>query len=439
MLITELIIGIDLGSTGVKGALGRKVAGTTELIALSQVPLISGVRRGLIHNIEEVTRAIEKVLDLLLKKVPEKCKVDQVYLGINGYTIRTLSLSSIANFSGEEIINEMHLDSLNDDIVDKVSDKYEIIEVFPQEFIVDGKADPNPLGSMPVKVEGKYKVVVGKPIINKNINNTFNRLNIKYELVLGPLANAEAVLDPEEKNKGVIVIDFGAQTTSVTIFKSNNVKYVVILPFGGNNITSDLMYLDMDFNSAEKYKIEQSSAFHHSTFPVSEDEEAIPLSNAEKMMNEAVVARIEEIVENVYSQITTSDEELHKLNSGIVITGGASELNGLDELLKKRTGLNVRKGNPVQNILNPNNLSIEMGDSLSIGLILLGKANCCSEKIEPKVVETIINPVLGEEFAEPVKKEPKVHEPKPPVVKKAKTPGKVSEFWKKIFIDDEDV
>lgn len=445
MLVTELIIGIDLGSTCIKGAIGKKVQGGTELLALSQVPVVSGIRRGVIHNVEEVAKGVVELLDALLKKIDKPGKVENVYIGINGYSIRTIDITSSTILSGDEILNEIHLDTLSDDIELNVPESLETIDVFPQEFIVDGKIDVNPVGSMPTRVEAHYKVVAGKPMILKNLDTCFKRINLRYEQILGPLASAEAILEAEEKNKGVVAVDFGAQTTSVCIYKGNVLRYISVLPFGGVNITNDLMQLNIDLDDAEKLKIDKGIAKHYSEFETNDDQEVETpaLTDFEKETNEIIVARTEEIVENIYAQIRFSGAEIQKLTAGIVITGGASVLPELDILLSKKTGMPVRKSNPLQNIIsNPDGIEVEPGDALSIGLLLLGKADCCVEAApQIKVVEKqekVTDQTFGG-FDEPEikKKEKPVPEPKKEKPKKEKTTGRFSGLFKSIFDDDD--
>ena len=445
MLVTELIIGIDLGSTCIKGAIGKKVQGGTELLALYQVPVVSGIRRGVIHNVEEVAKGIVELLDALLKKIGKPGKVENVYIGINGYSIRTVDITSSTILSGDEILSEIHLDTLSDDIELNVPESLETIDVFPQEFIVDGKVDVNPVGSMPTRVEAHYKVVAGRPMILKNLDTCFKRINLRYEQILGPLASAEAILEPEEKNKGVVAVDFGAQTTSVCIYKGNVLRYIAVLPFGGVNITNDLMQLNIDLDDAEKLKIDKGIAKHYSEFETNEDQEVETpaLTDFEKETNEIIVARTEEIVENIYAQIRFSGAEIQKLTAGIVITGGASVLPELDILLSKKTGMPVRKSNPLQSIIsNPDGIEVEPGDALSIGLLLLGKADCCVEAAPQVKVfekpETVTDQTFGG-FDEPEikKKEKPVPEPKKEKPKKEKTTSRFSGLFKSIFDDDD--
>jgi cell division protein FtsA len=440
--VTELIIGIDLGSTCMTGVLGKRVPGGTALLALSQVPVVSGIRRGVVHNLEEVSRGVQDLLDNLLNKSGYKCKIEQIYIGINGYSIRTIDVTSATTFSGDEILNDIHLDSLTDEVEGKVPDSLDIIDIFPQEFIVDGKVDVNPVGSMPTNVEAHYKVVAGKPIIFRNLDATFDRMHLRYEQILGPMASAEAILVSEDKSRGVVAVDFGAETTSICIYKGNVVRYISILPFGGSNITKDLLQLNIDEDEAEKLKLESGTAIHFADVKRSEDQDSMTslLKDFEKETNEIMVARVEEIIDNIYAQIRYSGAEIQKLIAGIVITGGASQLPGLDILLSKKTGLAVRIGNPLQNIASkPDEIIIEPGDSLAIGLLLLGKPGCCSATepvLKPQETQDTVKPqTIDRSEDEEIKKDkPKKNKPK----NADKSGGIFSGFIKGLF-DEEDL
>jgi len=447
--VTELIIGIDLGSTSITGVLGRRITGGIELIALEKIPVISGIRRGVIHNIEEVSRGIQELLDKLTDKSVQKCKVNQIYIGINGYSIRTVDVTCTTNLSGDEIFNENHLDDLSDEVESKVPENLSIIDIFPQEFVVDGKIDVNPVGSMPSIVEAHYKVVAGKPVIFRNIDACMDRLHIRYEQILGPLASAESVLVSDEKAKGVVVVDFGAETTSVCIYKGNMVRYISILPFGGANITTDLLQLNIDDEEAERLKLENGTALHYSEISNIEEKnpEMAAKTDFEKETNEIIVARAEEIVENIYAQIRFSGAELQKLTAGIVITGGASRLPGLDTLISRKTGMSIREGNPMQNIASkPEGLEVQPRDALGIGLLLLGKTGCCTEaepvvKPQEKPAEkpdSAMTQTLGgfEDKDDKKKNKNKLKKEKPKTGEK--TGGRFSGLFKGLF-DDEDL
>jgi len=384
--VSDYIVAIDLGSSRIIGSLGEKNAGDKiKILAIEQIPVQTGVRRGVVHNIEDVSKNIMDLLDLLSNSQEKPFKIDQVLIGVNGYTIRTVDVSSTTYLSGEELVNERHLDELSDDAQSQVPDNLDVMDIFTQEFLVDGKMDIHPVGSMPQRVEGHYKIVGGKSSIMKSLEACFDRIHIRYETILGPVASAETILRPEDKAKGAVAIDFGAETTSLCIYKGNIVRYIAVLPFGGNSITKDLLQLNIDEEEAEKFKLNKGTAIHYTEHKndISEASETERLSDLEKDEHDIAVARIEEIVENIWAQIRYSGIEPQKLTEGMILTGGASQLRDLTELLRKKTGMPVRIGDPGQSILSQHSELYNKPEyAQCIGLLLLGKTGgCCTEPI----------------------------------------------------------
>jgi len=441
--VTDLIVGIDFGSSGLVGGIARREAsGKTTLLALSQVPGYVGIRRGAVHNVEVTGKNIQALLKQLLDQAKLDAAVVNVYVGINGYTIHSIEAKSNMTMSGDERLNESHLEELNDDAQLMISEDLCTIDVFPQDFLVDGKSDTNPVGTMPGFVEARFKFVVGQSFLFKNLDACFESLNLEYELVLGSLASAEAVLKLEEKTKGVVVVDFGSETTSIIVFKNNIVRYAVVLPFGGNNINKDLQQLNLEVQEAERLKIEKGSAIHYNEQDDVQEDASESYTAFDKEANEVIVARIEEIIENLYAQIRYAGIEPQRLTEGIVITGGASQLTGMSTVITKKTGMSVRIGDPSQSIILPAGMVVGPEDAQCIGLLLLGNKDCleAKTKVAPHKDTVVSEPVLDgfESKKEPeikkIKKEPVTK----PIKRRSNIMGSLLIKMKGIF-DDEDI
>lgn len=431
----DYVMAIDLGSSRIVAGLGKRdEAGALRIIALKQMPSDSEIRRGIVHNIEDVAGTVRKLKEDLSNSQTPPLVVNHVYVGINGYTLRTKDVHVFSQFAGTELFTEKELDELTDQIPENLPDDFCMTTFFTQEFLVDGKLDRNPIGTTPKRVDAHFKVVGGIEDVARKTETAFESIKLSANLELGPIASAEAVLMPEEKSKGVVCVDFGAETTSICIYKNELVRYVSVLPFGGRNLTLDLLQLNLDEEDAESLKLLKGTALHYTDFEAQEGEE--PFTKEDQEVNEILVARIEEIVENIWAQINRSGIETNKLLSGIVITGGASRLPDLEKLLARKTGMLVRKGDPSM-YLDANSASIfgKPEYARCIGLILQGKDGCFSVVEKERVIEVVKTPVVQEQtldgFApEPVKpimlpkknvKEKHVKPPKPP--KDPKTSG----------------
>lgn len=434
----DYVMAIDLGSSRIVAGLGKKEeSGELRILAMKQMPSDSEIRRGIVHNIEDVAGTVRKLKDDLSNMQTPPLVVSHVYVGINGYTLRTKDVHVFSQFAGTELFTEKELDELTDQIPENLPEEFFQVNVFQQEFLVDGKVDRNPIGTTPKRVDAHFKVVGGIEDVARKTETAFESIKLTANLELGPIASAEAVLMQEEKAKGVVCVDFGAETTSICIYKNDLVRYVSVLPFGGRNLTLDLLQLNLDEEDAERLKLLKGTALHHTDFEGVEGEEAF--SKEDQEVNEILVARIEEIVENIWAQINRSGIEPAKLLSGIVITGGASRLPDLDKLVARKTGMQVRKGDPSMT-LDANSAAVYGKPEYArcIGLILLGKDGCFAIVDKEPVIEAVKTPSPQEQTfdgfdLEPAKpimqpkkfvKEKHVKPPKPPKPpKEPKTSG----------------
>jgi len=422
----DYVMAIDLGSSRIVAGLGKKDEdGALRILALKQMPSDSEIRRGIVHNIEDVAGTVRKLKEDLSNSQTPPLVVNHVYVGINGYTLRTKDVHVFSQFAGTELFAEKELDELTDQIPENLPEDFCMTTFFTQEFLVDGKLDRNPIGTTPKRVDAHFKVVGGIEDVARKTETAFESIKLSANLELGPIASAEAVLMPEEKSKGVVCVDFGAETTSICIYKNELVRYVSVLPFGGRNLTLDLLQLNLDEEDAESLKLLKGTALHYTDFEAQEGEE--PFTKEDQEVNEIMVARIEEIVENIWAQINRSGIEPNKLLSGIVITGGASKLPDLEKLIARKTGMIVRKGD--SSMYLDANAAIMFGkpeNARCIGLLLLGNDGCFSVVEKEHIIEVVKTPVPMEQtldgFApEPVKP---IMQPKKPVKEKHVKPPK---------------
>ena len=226
---------------------------------------------------------------------------------------------------------------------------------------------------------------------------------MNYRQKLGILASAEAVLTPEDKDKGVVALDFGAETIGICIWQGSVVRHLSVLPFGGSNITRDLTQLGMSMAEAETLKCKDGTALHYTELMLRANKnngKRLDFEPGEKQINEIIVARIEEMVENIWAQIRYSVGTPSLLSSGIVITGGASRLNDLEVLLQHKTGLPVRKGRLESNLVDTDVNYISEEYAQCVGLLLLsdGPSAYPLPKAEPE--EKVQTDLFGEKVEE---------------------------------------
>lgn len=429
---------IDLGSSRILGCLGRILPdGKLRIVASKRILVDTEIRRGVIQNVQEVAEQIQSVLEDFQQHPQYPCQIEKVYVGINAYTIYSVSASSVIHLNESEVINDVLLDTMWEDACEKNKpENKDILYHFVQKYSVDGFQSMDPRGERPFEVEASYKMIVGKPLILKNVEDAFMESGAgdAFRHILGILASSEAVLTPEDKGKGVVVIDFGSDTTAICIYKDNVVRHVAVLPFGGSNITNDLKQLNLEQDEAERLKKQKGMAQYYTEWMAENNIDKEP-SEEDKLFNEIVVARIEEIVENIWAQIQYAGVSTAMLPSGIVITGGASRLNGLKKLLMHKTDLPVRDGDVSLHLSEDTAEEFRTPEyAQSIGLMLLGKDGVTVTpveiKVEEPVKEVIKEQALFEDVppSEPAQKTKREKAPKP-----AKSTGGFKESLGRLF------
>lgn len=388
----------DIGSSCIRLCLGEKNDQGLKILSQITRPIATEIRRGMVQKTQEVSQLLEEMLDELKQSLPFSFELNKVYVGLNAFGMRSIPVQASFELNYERVVDDAVLDELFDEAMSNFHDQedYDSRHTFVQEYVVDGFRTMSPAGEKPRKIDAYYKVVMGRNQIFRNLEAAFDQTSLqgKYALELGVIASAAAVLTKEDKEKGVVVVDFGAETTGICVIKDDVVRHVAILPFGGQNISRDLTQIaGLSLQEAEALKLEKGNALHYTELMMrakKENGRQLEFNASEKEVNEIVVARIEEIVDNIWAQIRYAWTTPSTLANGIVITGGASRLKNLVNLLHQKTNLQVR-----QSVVEP-----EMAQAL--GLMNLAKENCIDIK-EINQTESFVETDLFEEpVQEPV-------------------------------------
>lgn len=383
----------DFGSSCIKACIGQNQEGRMKMLAVVKRPITSEIRRGLIQKTQEVSSLVNGMIEELQEKLGFPVKILKSYVGVNAYGMRSLPMKAALELNYERVVDDVLLDELFDEAMSKFqeNEEYDSRNTFVQEYVVDGFRTMDPGGESPKKIEAYYKVVTGRNQIFRNLENVLEQTLLKdtYAMELGVIASAEAVLSVEDKEKGVVVVDFGAETTGICVIKDDVVRHVAILPFGGQNITRDLTQISgLSLQEAEALKLEKGNALHYTELMMrvkKENGRQLEFSAADKEVNEIVVARIEEIVDNIWAQIRYAWPTPSTLANGIVITGGASQLKNLVNLLHQKSNLQVRLSQ-----VDP-----EMAQCM--GLLRLAKENCLQAMEAPKEETYVESNLFAEE------------------------------------------
>jgi cell division protein FtsA len=357
MKSSDIIVGLDIGTTKIACLVGRKNEnGKIEILGHGKTESI-GVKRGVVSNIEDTVNSIRKAVD----EASARSGVDIKYVnvGIAGQHIKSLQhRGSLIRENSEEEINKLEIEKLTNDMYKlSMSAGEEIIDVIPQEYIVDNEQGiKHPVGMLGSKLEANFHVIIGQTAAAKNVLKCVKRAGLEMvELILEPIASAEAVLGDDEKEAGVVLVDIGGGTTDIAIFHDRIIRHTAVIPFGGDIITEDIRE---GCTIIKKHAEEVKVKFGSSLASENRDDEVVsipgirgraPKEISFRNLASIIQARLEEIFEHVHYEIKNSGFE-RRLIAGIVLTGGGAMMKHIDQLAAFVTGMDVRIGYPNEHL-----------------------------------------------------------------------------------------
>ena len=377
---SKILAAVDIGTTKIVSIIGRKnEIGKLEVLGMSKTPS-KGVKRGVVLNIEETVNTIRYTVEEVQKQTG--ISLNDVFVGIAGQHIKSVRNRGYINRdSYENEITKQDIEALINDMYKIPIDVgEEIIHVLPQSYIVDNETGvKNPVGMSGKRLEANFHIVVGQIASARNIEKCINRCGLKVnQLILEPLASAISVLTEDEIEAGVALVDIGGGTTDIAVFYDDVIRHTAVIPFGGNVVTSDIKEgCSILTRQAEALKIQFGSALGDLapedkvvTIPGISGRE--PKEISFKSLAYIIQSRMEEIIDAVLFELENSDC-MEKLSAGIVLTGGGSLLRHLPQLVKFRSGLDVRIGYPSEHLASETHEEINQPMySTSIGLLLKG-------------------------------------------------------------------
>lgn len=426
----DFIAAIELSSSKIAGIAGkRNYDGSLQVHAYAQATAETFIRKGLIFNVDIAAGALTDIINRLQKQLGSK--IARVYVSVGGQSLHSVKNSISRTLDEENKISGELIDELYQENLSMATADMNILEVVPQEYIADNHPEVNPVGIVAQNLTAQYLNIVARNILKNNLERSFEQAGIERAgLVIAPLALAGAVLTESEMRSGCALVDFGADTTTLSIYKNNLLRYLCVLPLGMNNIIKDICTLQMEEEDAYWLLTQYGSAiFKEESGNTPEtcstpDGRTIELSK----LNDVVEARTEEILQNIINQLQLSGYE-DTLFAGVVLTGGGSNLSNLEEAFKKRSGIEKVKTARFTHytIHGADELPQDGTIGTLIGLLLSGNENCClPEEEKPADVEGQQGTLFEAEPIEkaPVKEVKEEKETKKPEAKPEEKPQK---------------
>jgi len=357
---SKVITALDVGSSKIAALVGEATAShgggqgnEFNVIGVGIVPS-RGVKRGQIINVSEATAAIREALDGAERS--STLKINNVIIGVSGNHIASQnSQGAVAIGRGEQGVSLPDINhSLESAQAISIPNNREIIHVIPRHFKVDDQDGVrNPIGMLGFRLEVQAHVVTGATTSIQNLLKCANGAQVEVgELVLAPLASAEAVLTSTEREMGVVLVDIGSGTTDIAIFIDGAAWHTCVLDVGGSHFTSDLaLCLRLPLETAEQIKV--SNGHCNPQAPPGDqpfivagfgDDERVSVHRSE--VADILHARAEELFNLIVQEVKRSGYD-GLLPAGLVVTGGGSLLPGMREVARDATGLPVRLAQPI--------------------------------------------------------------------------------------------
>jgi cell division protein FtsA len=355
----HVIAGLDIGSSKttvvIAEAMGDGQRHTKiKVLGVGQART-TGLRRGVVSDIEETTRSIKKAVEDAERMAG--MKIESIYVGIAGEHVRAMTSKGIVAVNGDEI-SRADVNRANEVArAQPFPQDRELLHAIPQEYTVDkNQGIRDPIGMIGTRLETEMYLITigGSPAMNLRKAVERAGYHVK-ELVLEPLASALSVLTEDEKELGVALVEMGAGTTDIAIFHEGKIRHLGTVNFGGSNVTNDIVQgIGVTQADAERLKERYGCAYEPMVDPDDVIELPSTVAQGERHIPREVLAhiihqRIDEIFSLVHAEIQKAGYAA-RLSGGIVVTGGAAAMQGVSELATDVFGTGVRIGVPTENV-----------------------------------------------------------------------------------------
>lgn len=387
------ITAIEIGSSKVSGVIGVETYEGMKIIAYACEPVDGFISKGVVRNVDTTSSCLTNIVNRLETQLDNKINIEKAYINIDGLSVHSIKSTVKKEFDEykkitPEIIDSMAIENDNEFVVPA---GYQKVQVIVQEYKLDGSINTAPTGFHTRCIECNYLNIVIKEQYMKQLCESFEIAKIEIvDSFCGAKIDADNLLDKEHK-RSCALINMGAETTTISIYRDELLRKLVVLPLGGENITRDICAEQVSREEAEQLKIFKG---YNSTI-----NDGSPIPN--ETLNKIIEARVGEILLNIKNQIATSGEKVAQ----ILFTGGAARLKNLSQLIKEHLPAYTTRIiiEPSLNNFSDSSLYLAEGaiTPTLFGLLNTGKENCCKEILPKEPAKPIQTTLFENEEVQP--------------------------------------
>jgi cell division protein FtsA len=379
----ELVVGLDIGTTKICVIVADRTENGIDIVGIGTHPS-RGLRKGVVVDIDATVDSIKHAVEEA--ELMADCEITSVYAGIAGSHIRGFNSHGVVAVKDREVREGDVKRVIDAAKAVAIPMDREVIHVIPQEFIIDDQDGIlEPLGMSGVRLEAKIHIVTAAVTSAQNIVKCANKAGLNVmDIVLEPLASAEASLQDDERDLGVCLVDIGGGTTDLAVFADGSIKHTSVMGVGGYHISNDIAVgLRTPFEEAERIKKKFGVAA--SRFLPGDDVISVPSVGgrrprqvSRKILCEIIEPRVDEILSLARQSLVGAGLE-GQIPSGVVLTGGCSALEGLLDLAEEIFEAPVRPGTPTD-IGGLQDVVRSPMYATGVGLALFGASQSCGRR-----------------------------------------------------------
>ncbi len=375
---TPISVGLDIGTSKIALCVGTMQDGVPTILGMSKSPS-AGIRKGVVSDLEETISALSSALSAAERI--SGLQIHSAHVGVEGTHITTTNSKGVVAVSrpNSEISIEDTYRAIEAARAVALPPNQEILHILPKLFSVDGlEGAKDPVGMIGIRLEVETYIIGASTAAIRNMGRVVTSAGLQVDsMMFGPLAAANAILDKPQRENGVVLVDFGAATTSLIVFEEGDITHATVLPIGSSHITNDIAIgLRTSLEIAERIKQDYAYALSSDmseteVIELSELDPSEDSTTSRKYVCEIVEARLGELFSMIRDELRLISRE-GMLPAGVVFTGGGARLSGLTDAAKDILQLPAQIGSPPATI---SGLVDKLDDPLyatSVGLMLSG-------------------------------------------------------------------